>query len=115
MISDLMEDSLKIRDTGKKRSDKAYGADTCVINLLHGLQPSLDADGIVHIIFKAFVQCIDRPRDRDLSQFFQKVDVTDYQIRLGTDENFCLTALELFKKLSGVLKLSLLGQISIGH
>ena len=29
------------------------------LNLLHGLQPSLDADGIVHIIFKAFVQCID--------------------------------------------------------
>ena len=110
-----MEDSLKIRDTRKDRCNKADGANARIIDLLHGLQPSLDADGIVHIIFKAFVQCIDRSRDRDLSQFFQKVDVTDYQIRLGTDENFCLTALELFKKLSGVLKLSLLGQISIGH
>ena len=75
-----MEDSLKIRDTGKNRSDKTDSANARIIDLLHGIQPSLDADGIVHIIFKAFVQCIDRPRDRDLSQFFQKVDVTDYQV-----------------------------------
>ena len=74
MISDLMEDSLKIRDTRKDRGNKADGANARIIDLLHGIQPSLDADGIVHIIFKAFVQCIDRPRDRDLSQFFQEED-----------------------------------------
>ena len=75
-----MEDSLEIRDTGKNRSDKAYCADTCVINLLHGIQPPLDADGIVHIVFKILVQRIDRPGNRDLSQFFQKVDITDHQV-----------------------------------
>ena len=80
MISDLMEDSLKIRHTGTNRSDKAYGADTCVINLLPGIQPSLNADGIDHIVFEILVQRIDRPGNRDLSQFFQEVDVTDYQV-----------------------------------
>ena len=75
-----MEDSLKIRDTGKNRSDKAHGANTCVINLLHGIQPPLDADGIVHIVFEILVQRIDRPGNSDLSHLFQKVDVTDYQV-----------------------------------
>ena len=47
-----MEDSLKIRDTRKDRCNKADGANARIIDLLHGLQPSLDADGIVHIILK---------------------------------------------------------------
>ena len=80
MISDLMEDSLKIRDTRKDRGNKADSANTRIIDLLHGIQPSLNADGIVHIVFEILVQRIDRPRDRDLSQFFQKIDVTDYQV-----------------------------------
>ena len=46
---------LVIRDTRKDRGNKADGANARIIDLLHGLQPSLDADGIVHIIFKAFV------------------------------------------------------------
>ena len=88
-----MEDSLKIRDTGKNRSDKAYGADTCVINLLHGIQPPLDADGIVHIVFEILVQRIDRPGNRDLSQFFQEED----SVYLTSDQK---ELLDLWAKLS---------------
>ena len=75
-----MEDSLKICDTRKDRGNKADSANARIIDPLHSIQSSLNADSIVHVIFKAFVQCIDRPGNRDLSQFFQKVNVTDYQV-----------------------------------
>ena len=101
-----MEDSLKIRDTRENRSNKADGANARIINLLHGIQPPLDADGIVHIIFEILVQRIDRPGNSDLSHLFQKVDIPDYQVRLGADQNLRAAVFQLLQQLAGVLNCS---------
>lgn len=110
-----VEDGLEIRDTGKNRSDKAHGADACIIDLLHGVQPPLDADGIVHVIFETLIQRVNRPGNSDFSHLFQQVDVPHHQVGFGTDQNLRAAAFQLLQQPAGIAELLLLRQVSVCH
>ena len=65
-----VDDGFYIGDAGENGGDKTGGADASIMEGFHGGQPPLDADGIVHIVFEALIQRIDRPRDTGVREGF---------------------------------------------
>ena len=53
------DDGLHIGDAREDGRDEASGVDACFVELSHGLQSALDADGTVHLTAEVLVQGVD--------------------------------------------------------
>lgn len=103
---------------GNAREDgrnEANGADTRLVDLPHGLEPTFDAHCPVHVGAEGFVERVDGPGDRNPRKLLEQVHVAQNQIRFGADQDFGLAALQLFQQPASAQEVFLVGVVTVGY
>lgn len=100
------------REDGRNETN---GADTCLVDLPHGLEPTFDAHCPVHVGAEGFVERIDGPGDRNPRELLEQVHVAQNQIRFGADQDFGLAALQLFQQPASAQEVFLVGVVTVGY
>lgn len=110
-----LDDRLHVRDARKDGGDEAGGLDARMVELLHGREAPLDADGPVHLLEEAFVQRVDRPGHVGAGELFDQVQVAQDQVGLRRDADADPGGQQLCKQLTGAPVFLLQRLIGVGH
>ena len=111
----LADDGFDIGDAGEYRRDETSGLYASLVELAHGIQAALDADGHVHLAAERLVERVDAPRHTGMGEGLDKVKVTQHKVRLCGDAHADATALKLFQQGTGALILGLVRLVAVGH
>lgn len=98
LILHAVDDCLDVCDPGEDRRDKAGGADTDFVELLHCNQPALDIDRLVHIILEALIKRVDTETHARIGISLYQVDIPQNQIGLCLDAQLYAASLQFFEQ-----------------
>ena len=115
VVLGLADDGLYIGDAGEYRRYETSGLYASLVELAHGIQAALDADGHVHLTAERLVKRVDAPRHTGMGKGLDEVKVTQHKVRLRGDAHADATALKLFQQGAGALVLRLVGLVAVGH
>ena len=104
LIMHTLKNGFQVCDAGKYGRYETDCADTCIVYLFHGGNSAFNADCGIHFVFEILIKRIYRPRNGNLSQLFQQVNVTHYQIGLRADQDIRTAADKLLQQLSCIAK-----------
>ena len=113
MIMHTLKNGFQVCDAGKYGRYETDCADTCIVYLFHGGNSAFNADCGIHFVFEILIKRIYRPRNGNLPQLFQQVNVTHYQIGLRADQDIRTAADKLLQQLSCIAKPLLLRIVSV--
>ena len=80
---------------------------------LHGGQPPLNADGVVHIVFEALIQRIDRPGDTGVREGSDQIQIPQHEVAFSSDTDLDPAARKLLQQRTGASECFFLRQIGI--
>ena len=114
-VFDLLNNRRNIRNARKNGGDEAGGADSCLMEGLHGGQPPRDANRHVHICLKALVKRVDGPGNAGMGKCFYQIQVPQHQIGFCSYADFRPAVLKLFQERPCSLVDFFLGAVRVGH
>lgn len=89
--------SLHVGDFGEYRRNKTGRPHARIVKNFHGGEPTLDRNGVVHILAETLVQRIYRPRNAGVRKALYQIHVAQNQVRFCGYGELRPTALQLFE------------------